>query len=76
MSINELNSPKRITRITSSKDYKLESIFNFLKYYLKSGESEEEILESKDSRYANDKCSKNKYPLRKTNFKNLIKVLS
>ena len=51
--INELNSPKsEITRITSSKDYKLESIFNFLKYYLKSGESEEEILESKDSRYA------------------------
>ena len=46
--INELNSPKsEITRITSSKDYKLESIFNFLKYYLKSGESEEKFLKVK-----------------------------
>ena len=77
--INELNSPKsEITRITSSKDYKLESIFNFLKYYLKSGESEEEILESKDSRYAAmTNVPKINTHYVETNFiKNLIKVLS
>ena len=77
--INELNSSKsEITRITSSKDYKLESIFNFLKYYLKNGESKEEILESKDSRYtAMTNVPKINTQYVETNFiKNLIKVLS